>query len=91
MQGGRWAELGGIPNPLTMVLHLPRRRDRRADALLEQGVDVGEQLDLLDGGVRLAHALVPQPRLLAAAAYRNRRQELLHVVRGRERRIAPDV
>ena len=67
------------------------RRGRRAGALLEPGADVGEQLDLLDGGVGLAHALVPQPRLLAAVAYWNRRQELLHVVRGRERMIAPGV
>eukprot|EP00964_Phaeocystis_antarctica_P103810 scaffold69061_cov59-Phaeocystis_antarctica.AAC.1 len=45
-----------------------RRRDRRAGALLEPGAAVGEQLDLLDGDVRLAHALVAQPKLLAAAA-----------------------
>ena len=36
--------------------------------ILEPGADVGEQLDLFDGGVRVAHALVAQLKLLAAAA-----------------------
>ena len=63
--------------------HLLRRRDRRAGALLEPGTDVGEQLDLLDGGVGLAHALVAQPKLLAAAACRSQRREP-QVVRGRQ-------
>ena len=60
--------------------HLLRRRDRRAGALLEPGADVGEQLDLLDGGVGLAHALVAQPK---ATTGRSRRREL-QVVRGRQ-------
>eukprot|EP00964_Phaeocystis_antarctica_P151914 scaffold119608_cov57-Phaeocystis_antarctica.AAC.2 len=74
--------------------HLLRRRACRAGALLEPGADVGEQFDLLDGDVGLAHALVAQPELMAAAACRRRRREL-QVVRGRHhggsegRRIAP--
>eukprot|EP00964_Phaeocystis_antarctica_P104797 scaffold69891_cov61-Phaeocystis_antarctica.AAC.3 len=53
--------------------HLLRRRDSRAGALLEPGADIGEQPDLVDGDVGLAHALVAQPKLLAAAACRSRR------------------
>eukprot|EP00964_Phaeocystis_antarctica_P055041 scaffold32362_cov50-Phaeocystis_antarctica.AAC.2 len=67
---------------LCRVRHLLRRRDRREGVLFEPGADVGEQLDLFDGGVGLAHALVAQPKLLAAAACRSRRREL-QVVRGR--------
>ena len=63
--------------------HLLRTRDSREGVLLEPGADVGEHLDLLDGGVRLAHAYVAQPKLLAAAARRHRRREL-QVVRGRQ-------
>ena len=63
--------------------HLLRGRDRRAGVLLEPGADVGEQLDVLDGDVGLAHAYVAQPKLLAAAARRRRRREL-QVVRGRQ-------
>ena len=64
--------------------HLLRRRDHRAGALhLEPGDGVGEQLDLIDGGVGTVHALVAQPRLLAAATCRSRRREL-QVVRGRQ-------
>eukprot|EP00964_Phaeocystis_antarctica_P010708 scaffold5892_cov56-Phaeocystis_antarctica.AAC.3 len=80
---------GGGPYPL-------RRRDHRAGAaLLEPGAETGDRLDLLDGGVGLAHALVAQPKLLAAAARRSRRREL-QVVSGRQhcgregRRIAPE-
>jgi hypothetical protein len=64
---------------------LIRRRDHRAGALhLEPGAGVGEQLDLINGGVGPVHALVAQPRrLLAAAACRSRRREL-QVVRGRQ-------
>jgi hypothetical protein len=47
---------------------LLRRRDHHAGALhLEPGAGIGEQLDLIDGGVGPVHALVAQPRLLAAA------------------------
>ena len=63
--------------------HLLRGRDRREGVLLEPVPDVGEQLDLLDGGVGLAHALVAQPKLLAAAAHRRRRRES-QVARGRQ-------
>ena len=64
--------------------HLLKRRDRRAGAaLLEPDADVGKQLELLDGGVGLAHALVAQPELLAAAARRRWRREL-QVVHGRQ-------
>ena len=63
--------------------HLLRRRDRREGVLLEPGADVGERLDLLDGDVGLAHALVGQPKLLATAACRSRRREL-QAVRGRQ-------
>lgn len=54
-----------------------------AGTLLEPGADVGKQLELLDGGVGLAHALVAQPKLLAAAARRRWHQEL-QVFRGRQ-------
>ena len=63
--------------------HLLRRRDRRKRVLLEPGANVGEQLDLLDGGVGLVRALVAQPKLLAAAACRSRRREL-QVAHGRQ-------
>ena len=62
--------------------HLLRRRDHHAGTLLETVADVGKQLELLDGGVGLAHALVAQPKLLAAAA---RRRRELQVVRAGQR------
>ena len=64
--GAECGARGGGPYPL-------RRRDRRAGALLEPRADIGEQPDLVDGDVGLAHALVAQPKLLAAAACRSRR------------------
>ena len=66
-----------------VLLHL--LRDHRAGALLEPGADFGERLDLLDGDVGLAHALVVQHGLLATAACRSRRREL-QAVRGRQHR-----
>ena len=55
---------------------LLRRRDCRAG--------VSEHLDLHEGrGVGLAHALIAQAKLLAAAACRSRRREL-QVRRGRQ-------
>ena len=77
--------------------HLLRRRvDRRAGALFEPRTDLGEQFGLLDGGVGLAHALVAQPKLLAAAVCRRRaRRRESQVVSGRHhcgrygRKVAP--
>eukprot|EP00964_Phaeocystis_antarctica_P136408 scaffold100852_cov66-Phaeocystis_antarctica.AAC.3 len=62
--------------------HMLRRQDRREGVFLEPGADVGEHLDLLDGDVGLARALVAQPELLAPTACRRWRRELQEAIKG---------